>query len=411
MTTNTNLLRDFQRESSQKRLLFFVHDGTGLGHLRRMSRIAKALQGPCACLIVSGHRAMYWFVPEECEYIHIPSLDNLSSLRSQHWGRDPFVEMELGEIFQFRHSILKGIIEGFKPDAIFVDYLPLGKNEELADFIKETPAKKYYITRGIINQTSSMQDIEHILFGKAKEYLELYYDKIFLACDKKILNFEKKYMLSQGIKNKLSYVGYVSEKIDYQEIQSARLSRGIQPNDVWVVCSAGGGQLGEKLIMECIRLSSKFNGVYFDIVMGPRSNLLWDNSLLYQDVTKFLRLHKETHHLPLLHAASNIVVTTGGYNSLLETLQGNAEIICCPARLDPNDEQYQHACLLSRYAPIKVIAEPKDLERTLKSTLQDKHNILNSHSNRSLELNLNGANNIRKIVCRDFGLESMRREG
>jgi hypothetical protein len=63
----------------QKRAIFFVFDGgTGLGHLRRLSCIARALQGQFACLIVTGHRASAnWFVPPECEHVHVPARDSL----------------------------------------------------------------------------------------------------------------------------------------------------------------------------------------------------------------------------------------------------------------------------------------------------------------------------------------------
>ena len=61
-------------QNRQKRFMFFVHDGIGLGHLSRMSKIAQGLQGLAACLVVSGYREMSWMVSKECEYIHLPNL-------------------------------------------------------------------------------------------------------------------------------------------------------------------------------------------------------------------------------------------------------------------------------------------------------------------------------------------------
>ena len=62
-------------DETQTRAIFFVFDGgIGLGHLRRLACIAKRLQGRFSCLIVTGHRAAaHWFIPDECEYIHLPS--------------------------------------------------------------------------------------------------------------------------------------------------------------------------------------------------------------------------------------------------------------------------------------------------------------------------------------------------
>ena len=38
----------------RKRLLFYIRKGNGMGHLRRMSRIADALSQDYSCLIIGG---------------------------------------------------------------------------------------------------------------------------------------------------------------------------------------------------------------------------------------------------------------------------------------------------------------------------------------------------------------------
>ena len=91
----------------QKRAIFFVFDGgTGLGHLRRLASIAKRLQGRFSCLIVTGHRAAaHWFVPDECEYIHLPSWDSLLESKAQYWGRKPFIVLDEAEALKLRKDI------------------------------------------------------------------------------------------------------------------------------------------------------------------------------------------------------------------------------------------------------------------------------------------------------------------
>src|SRR5581483_1168764 len=122
---------------TQYRAVFFVFDGgTGLGHLRRLARIAHQMQGRFACLVVTGHRAAAnWFVPATCEYVHLPSWDSLVPEKARYWDRAPFLNVDLSGAVELRQQIIQGIMQGFRPDAVFVDHLPLGANDELAQVI------------------------------------------------------------------------------------------------------------------------------------------------------------------------------------------------------------------------------------------------------------------------------------
>jgi len=385
---------------SQKRILFFVHDGSGLGHLNRISLIAKALQGSCcSCLIVSGQRASSWIVPKECEYVHLPSLDSLLPNRSKYWGLSPFIDLEESEAFKIRKEILNGVISGYKPDAIIVDYLPLGKKDELADIIKNTPAKKYYIARGFMDHAGS---IKEILEGRAREYLEKFYNKIFVACDDKIY-FVKEYEISLEIEKKVQYVGYVAESITNHEIQQTRLERGIGQDDIWIVCSAGGGKLGEEIIKYCMEIATQFKKAFFDIIIGPRSNIQWPYLSVNQAVNENIRLHKESGYLKYFHGSADIVICPGGYNSLVEAMQGKAHIICYPSALKTSDEQYFHPLLLSKFVSIKIVTDPVDLQKMLTDAIVN-HQYNNNDERTSL--NFNGAFNIRQHIFEDMGIQN-----
>lgn len=41
-----------------KKIMFFAYDGTGLGHLMRLIKIALGLSEFCKVLVVSGHKAL-----------------------------------------------------------------------------------------------------------------------------------------------------------------------------------------------------------------------------------------------------------------------------------------------------------------------------------------------------------------
>jgi predicted glycosyltransferase len=392
----------------QRRAIFFVFDGgTGIGHLRRLACIAKKLQGPFSCLIVTGHRAAAnWFVPEECEYIHLPSWDSLLQTKAQYYGRTPFILLDQKDAVQLRKDILTGVVESFQPDVIFVDHLPLGAHQELADIIESTNCLKYLVTRGVLNETENLRQL--ILGGKANNYLKSYYHRILVASDPKVFNFCRQYNIAAEIRQKTVHTGYVIENIPQDMIQETRKDRGVENGDIWVVASAGSGQLGESLIRNCIELARAHKNVIFDIVVGPRSKLPWESRNKTTIVRDNLQLHKESAHMPCLHASADIVISTAGYNSLLETLQGNAKILCFPYRTDRRDEQYQHAASLKTFVDIEVSVELSELPSLFERAIRS---IPDHQADRRRELDFNGTAVIERIALDDLGVAGALRSG
>jgi predicted glycosyltransferase len=388
--------------SRQKRALFFVFDGgTGLGHLRRLSCIAKHLQGDFACLLVTGHRAAAnWFVPPECEYVHIPAWDSLLEEKAAYWGRIPFMQGSPDAATAFRRQMLHGVVEAFQPDLIIVDHLPLGMREELSSIIEQTPCLKYLVTRAIQNETENLDQL--LLTGPARHSIELFYHRVFVAIDQNIFDLCDQYPQLAGLSEKFCNVGYIIEPVTALHISECRRERGLSASDVWAVASAGGGQHGEHLIDASCNLAINFPQVAFDIVIGPRSNLLCDSIGGITARPPNLRLHRELPSLAHMHAAADIVISSGGYNSLLEALQGNARIICVPSRKDERDEQYVHATKLGSHASIDVSIDVRQLpvmfDRAVQSIARGDES-----DNRSL-LNLCGADRIKMIIENDLGM-------
>jgi predicted glycosyltransferase len=387
-------------DNPQKRALFFVFDGgTGIGHLRRLARLAKKLQGRLACLIITGHRAAAnWFIPEECEYIHLPSWDSLLESKAQYWGRKPFIVLDQSEAVRLRKRILKGVVEAFKPDVMFVDHLPLGSQEELAHIVRTTSCLKYFITRGVLNESVNLNPV---LGKKAQYYLDAYYHKILVTSDRRVFDFSSQYKILSGIKKKTVHTGYIVERVQRSLIERVRDDRGLQNDDVWVVASAGGGQLGEELIERCLDLARMHKQIAFDVIIGPRSSLRWEEQHGTVVARDNLHLHKEVSNMPYLHASADLVISSGGYNSLLETLQGNAPILCFPSWKHHRDEQYHHAACLKKFVDIEVSTDvaklPTMFEQAIDSIARHRRR------DRREELDFNGAATVQEIVLEDLG--------
>ncbi|MFI7542416.1 hypothetical protein [Actinoplanes sp. NPDC049599] len=387
-------------DSVPLRALFFVFDGgIGVGHLRRLACVARRLQGRFACLVVTGQRAAApWFVPEECEYVHLPNWESLLESKAGYWGRRPFLTLDVAEATRLRGHILAGVVRAFQPDVIFVDHLPLGAHDELAGIIARTPCRKYLVTRGVLNGTEDLRRL--ILGGRAGEYLHTHYHRVLVACDRKVVDFTRQYNIAPGVRRKTVHTGYVTERLPPEAIKQTRDDRGLAAGDTWVVASAGGGQLGEELVERCRTLARARRDVTFDVVLGPRSRLPWADPHRSVLTEGNLRLHRETREMPYLHASADLVVTSGGYNSLLETLQGNARIVCFPKRPDHRDEQYRHTASLRRWVDITVSTDYAELPALVDEALAAPRT--GAAPDRRRELDFDGAAAIEQVVVDDL---------
>jgi len=384
------------------RALFYVFDGgSGIGHLRRLSRIAAAMQERFSCLIVTGHDiGPQWIVPQGCEYIHLPSWDKLIPGKAAYWGRKPFIDMPLNEAVAFRRAILNGIVQGFRPDVLLVDHLPLGAHAELAPLVHAGQYRKYLVTRGVQNETEDLQRL--VWGGDALDSLRQDYTRIFSAIDQRIFDFSSSYPLPPEVRRKISATGYVASAPMNGVRARTRAARGLDDDTLWIVASAGSGQGGENLMEACLALAVKHPALHFDIVLGPRSKLAGPENKVGALDGERIRVHSACAELSDFHASADLVVTTGGYNTLLEILQGRARILCVPYRKDPQDEPIKHAMCLKRYVDLQVDADLAQFPELFAAAIRACR--MGPVSDRRREIDMDGAIQIANIVFDDVSI-------
>jgi len=361
-------------QGSRPRILMYVQDSWGFGHIQRTSRLARVLaEGGAHCLILCGHREAGSIVPENCEYLRLPSLNIPLSKGSQgrFWGRRSPFELEVERAIEFRRRLILEVLRGFAPDAIVVENRPLGMMEELDGVLQTSDAKKVFLTRGIMTGPEKVRS--HYLTARQEQVLaDGTFAKIVVALDPKVWDLADEYDLAPEIAARLEYVGYFIEPVEPNVIKKVRAERGVPFGGKWIVCSAGAGALGEPLIRECDRLAEKHPDLTIDIVHGPHSSLPWQPLLVSTAGQGRLRFHRDCACLPLLHAAADIVVCPGGYNSLTEAMVGGSLIIVVPVQPDDHDEQYLHARRLAPHYPIRIGRRPDQLTRLVDDALADE---------------------------------------
>jgi hypothetical protein len=135
--------------------MIFVFDGTGLGHLRRMSRIANELCKTNHVLFVTGMSQAAWFLDSRVVLTVLPNLLHLPGSVSFDAVNGPWPATSCKLAIDTRKMFLSSLAELWCPHAFLSDYLPFGRRNELGDFLDSQTCKKYFVLRGVVDTSDN----------------------------------------------------------------------------------------------------------------------------------------------------------------------------------------------------------------------------------------------------------------
>ena len=391
-------------------IMLYSHDSYGLGHIRRSLEIAKHLSDsiPDASLIMltGSMQAHAYALPERMEYIKLPALTKDAD--GQYCSR--LLPHTIDITVKLRQRIILESVRNLKPDVLLVDKVAAGIRGELLpalNFIKTNlPA-----TRIVLGMRDIEDHPDHVHAEWAKSgtlpLLKNMYHAILLYGSRAIYDPIKEYGLSPNIEKKLIPCGYVGRSQPDLSRQHIREQLQLQ-TDRLVLVTPGGGDDGYPLLKTYVAMLKKRFGSKrpaFDtlLVTGP-----------LMDSRKRLRLQQAantdlaltvTDFTPRLYeylTAADLVVSMGGYNTIVEILAANQRGIIVP-RVHPRLEQCIRAerlaakGLLDMIHPTKL--NPDSLFRAIEHSLQQPC----PPRSQDIGIALDGAANVSRAVKQLFG--------
>jgi predicted glycosyltransferase len=343
-------------------IMLYSHDSYGLGHIRRSLEIAKHLSEsiPLASLVMltGSMQAHAYSLPERMEYIKLPALtkDAGGQYRSRLLPHTIDITLKL------RQKIILESIRDLKPDVFLVDKAPAGILGELLPalhFLKTKLPK----TRIVLGMRDIEDHPDHVQAEWAKSgvvpLLENTYHSIFLYGARSIYDPVKEYGLSPSIEKKLVSCGYIGRN---QPVRSRECIRGelTMQTDRLVLVTPGGGDDGYSILETYVRMLQKKIAASrpdFDTLMvtGPLMDLS-KRQRLQQAASADLGLTVTdfTPHLYDYLTAADLVVSMGGYNTVVEIMTANQRGIIVP-RIHPRLEQCIRAERLAAKGLIDMI--------------------------------------------------------
>ena len=369
----------------KKRILIFAYDGTGLGHLMCLAKIASGFTSEFDTLIVTGHTVISRVVKNNVRYIQLPNF-----YEELEKGNKSEADINASKIIQLHH-----IVNDFKPDAFITDFLPYGKRCELQYIIQQYKCLKYFTLRSEIGGERIMH--EDVFSPRNIKLFADHYHRILVTSDFAITSMDIFSWLPIEVQKKITYTGFVTYPVNIYHARKLRLSKHSLGYRKWIVCSIGSGRVGYELLEACCKLAKTehFYDCFFDIVLGEYNKVSIESFGFLPNVS----VSNWKDDLYMYHASADMVICCGAYNTLLECMQGLPKAVLSYSVQNPEfeDEQQQNIIKLGKYYNIKHIDDLKCLDKMAVSLSR-----CNNYNNGQVLLNMNGIDNVCNIVMNDI---------
>jgi len=350
-------------ENNTIKILFYSHDTMGLGHIQRNFKIAVALKMSYPDLriyLLTGSILTNHFRP-------IPNLDFIKLPPVRKVGKEEYEsfypENPFETVLEQRKSIILNSIKELRPDFFWVDHAPAGMKGELLPSLRWITENNSSTTavlglRDIVDHPDNVVQLwkEQRIF----EIMRSAYRKIFIYGDSRVFNPFKEYGFPADIREKTTFAGYITG-IDHNRTSQDPGIIYSGPGRVFV--TIGGGEWAGELIIGSLFAAARGNKnrLPFDVtvVAGPFfPEELWR---LYSDMAGELPL-KLLRFVPDIRpyiSASDLVVSTAGYNTVTDVLSWGKRALFIP-RIKFRKEQFLRAKRLAELGLVKTV-DPKDV--------------------------------------------------
>jgi predicted glycosyltransferase len=314
------------------RYAVFTHDAYGLGHVRRSSRILRAvaeLDPDAALLLITGSPATNLLreLPANADTLKIPTIITSGT----DGTRPPTLNLGVAELASLRGELTRRALELFEPDVLLVDNFPLGTRHELLPALREL---RHRHTRTVLGLRDVVDPPEKVrrdwgrdgIFGA----VERYYDHVIVYGMREVLDAHVEYGLSSTVAARISYCGYVTEAAP-APICPERLQRDFAVPPGFFLATVGGGGDGRPLLEAFVAAMGSFPERRALVITGEFMGAD-DRAAVENAAGQLPNVVTRTHvsEVPALMATADLVVSMGGYNTSAEIIAAGVRSVVVP---------------------------------------------------------------------------------
>lgn len=338
------------------RILLYVQNLLGIGHLRRAAAVARALDAAgMKVAFVTGGMPVPHLPVGGSDWVQLPPVrtrDNDFKVLVDEADRpidDAFRETR-------RDALLK-VFNDLRPDAVITELFPFGRRQMRFELIPLLEAANAARPRPVV--LSSMRDIL-VTKPRADRNQEIvdtfsaFYDHALIHSDPELITLDRTFPMVEGIRDRLIYTGYV---VNMPEVSVP----DADPRDTGeVLISAGGGAVGAEMVTRLVEMMP-------DLPLGDRTwRLITGHHMPEAAISNLLAfdrpnliIERSRPDLPALMAQAALSISQAGYNTLLELLAVRARSVVVPFEGGVETEQRLRADLLAGLGALEMVTEDK----------------------------------------------------
>ncbi len=321
------------------RVLFYSHDSTGLGHLRRTLALAQAvttLDETATALVLTGSTvASSYRLPPRVDTVKLPAIMKCDD--GEYTSRR--LTMGIDEIRRLRSEISVAAVRAFQPTVAVVDKTPLGSGGEFVQSLEALrDAGNCRTVLGLRDIDDSPENVRQEWSGKQlRQAIRRYYDDVFVYGP----HWSPDALDCLGwndIGIPIHHVGYVGTPMPESG-----------PDDLpsgYLLVTPGGGGDGFNVLASVARaIRSKPLPCHTVMVTGPL--LADEDTMRLMQLTQGLdvRVLDFRADMQSVIAGARAVVAMAGYNTVTELLRAQKPSLLVP-RVRPREEQLVRATQL-----------------------------------------------------------------
>jgi predicted glycosyltransferase len=376
----------------QKKVFFYCQHSMGIGHLVRSFALVNSLKKSFQVTLVSGGDfPQGMIVPKGINFIQLPPIgidanNNLTAIGTSDSAYN---------VMKIRQRKIISSYDEILPDIFISEYFPFGKilfMGELLPILKrikssDKPVDVVCSLRDILEPKSLAKKIEQDFSTKI---INEYYSRILVHGDADFITLDETCPQLSKMNVLVSYTGYVSG-----EKYTPKINR---ENFKEIVLSAGGGKVAPPFISKMVRSFINFGfgeGVILRVVAGPIYPI--DAWKTLQESVKNetdIILNQSVENLSEVWKHARLSISPGGYNTLMEVICSRISALIIPYCNESNSEQEIRSNKLQKEGLVETINYINASEEELALAVKKALNFIPADK----ELNLNGAENTRKIL-------------
>ncbi len=330
------------------RVLMYAASNVGLGHLMRLVTIARRLRAdvpPAMVLLITDAPPG---IADDVPTLRLPGY----RFRPGTFQDEPaHPGLSLAELHQLRVNALLTAAEAFQPDVFLMDTLPHGKRDELKPVLAHLPPATIRVLQ--LRDIPFVPDEPAAVTGLERLRTDAQlYDRVFIAGDPRFFAVEDACSLSEPLRRKLDYLGFVIPHADETALETGA------PAARTIVVSCGGGWEAGTLVRHCLdgfeQLIKGPEPCRLLLFTGPRIEVPTFVELERLAVGRSdVVLERFTSNFPAILRHADLAVLQAG-STPFQILDTDIPMILCPRDFRTAEQQHR-AARLTAFPGIEVV--------------------------------------------------------